>query len=72
MIPESQKSQFLKSVPSVSILKNDVATKVIGFVPNSSQDYNIPLIRDLLELPLEEVTMKYVINHPSNRDRQYV
>lgn len=38
-----------------------------GYDPGSPQDFKEDLIKDLMEMPLEDVTMEFVANHRSNR-----
>lgn len=47
-------------------------SRVRGFDPNSSQDFCIELIKDLIELPVNRVSIDYVKTHPKAiRERIY-
>lgn len=42
------------------------ATKVPGFDPRAVSGFVVEVIRDLIALPLEQVSIDFVKNHPMN------
>lgn len=45
------------------------ATEVGGYHPGTSEGFLVEVIRDLVKLPLEKVSMDFVKNHPANINR---
>lgn len=68
IVPEKLKETFKRFNPSIEEFKCDVVTEVEveGYDPHSIQDFKVDLIRDLVALPLEQVSMNFVKMHPSN------
>ena len=58
---------YKQAYPYTDQLKNHKADSVEGYDPNSVQFFKTDLIQDLINLPLEQVTMGFVRNHPLNK-----
>lgn len=54
-----------------SSMKNlfPLATKVEGYNSQTPQDFIVEIINDLIKLPLEQISIDFVKNHPANSNR---
>lgn len=65
IVPDSMKATFKQLCPTMELLKNHTVTEIDGYDPGSVQDFKIDLIKKIVKLPLEQVSMAFVNEYNS-------
>ena len=64
------KAMFTAVCPTLLTRKDHQASRSKGYDKGSPQDFKIDLINDLIKLPLAQVSMAFVKNHPANKQQK--
>lgn len=66
LFPKAYHAYLRAQNPRQASLKKHKATKTLGYDLGSPQGFKLPIIQELINAPLSDVTMDRVIRHPLN------